>query len=240
MNFLNIEEISFTKSFRGYDVIEVDDFITEIIQKYNDLVTEYNILNDSLVQYKKKEDMIHQTLLKAQEISQKMLSESETDAKTRVSDAEKMKIDILEKAEKEAELYKEKFRYYYSKLEHDINAMLEDFYNISRKYLSKLEKEFLTSIKSKIEITEKELEEITIPKAPPTSPSEASTKLSNQWQNKENSLILGNKLYKDIRNSKNEVIYEKGTIVTTELIDNLIMKGLYGELISSINLGGEK
>jgi DivIVA domain-containing protein len=58
------------------------------------------------------------------------------------------------------------------------------------------------------------------------------THISNtKWEEKEYSLLLGLTLQEDLLDSNGNVICNKNTIITSQLIENLISKGLYGELV---------
>jgi hypothetical protein len=54
-----------------------------------------------------------------------------------------------------------------------------------------------------------------------------------KWEEKEYSLLLGLTLQEDILDYKGNVICEKNTIITSQLIESLISKGLYGELVAA-------
>lgn len=54
-----------------------------------------------------------------------------------------------------------------------------------------------------------------------------------KWEEREYSLLLGLTLQEDLLDYKGNVICEKNTIITSQLIENLISKGLYGELVSA-------
>lgn len=60
------------------------------------------------------------------------------------------------------------------------------------------------------------------------------TDISNaKWEEKEYSLLLGLALQEDIYDYKGNLICNKNTVITSQLIDNLISKGLYGELVAA-------
>lgn len=63
---------------------------------------------------------------------------------------------------------------------------------------------------------------------------ESLSNISNaKWEEKEYSLLLGRVLQDNVTDYKGNIVCEKGTIITSLLIENLISKGLYGELITA-------
>ncbi len=54
-----------------------------------------------------------------------------------------------------------------------------------------------------------------------------------KWEEREYSFLLGLTLQEDLLDYKGNVICEKNTIITSQLIESLISKGLYGELVSA-------
>lgn len=64
------------------------------------------------------------------------------------------------------------------------------------------------------------------------SPESISTKL----EEKEYSLLLGRLLQEDIKDYDGNIIVEKDTIITSSMIESLISKGLYGELVSAADI----
>lgn len=57
-----------------------------------------------------------------------------------------------------------------------------------------------------------------------------------KWEEKEYTLLLGLTLQEDLLDYKGNIICSKNTVITSQLIENLISKGLYGELIAAADL----
>lgn len=63
-----------------------------------------------------------------------------------------------------------------------------------------------------------------------------------RWEEKEYSMLLGLLLQEDVFDYEGNIVAEKNTIITSNLIESLIAKGLYGELISAADpyTGGDR
>ena len=96
---LDIEEKEFSRSFRGYNIDEVDDFLEKVAANYELLTREnHNLkkqleeIKSKLEEYKKDEEMFRKTLVTAQKRSEEIERE-----------AEKKRELIIERAQLEAE-----------------------------------------------------------------------------------------------------------------------------------------
>ena len=100
---MDIEQQEFTKSFRGYNEEEVDDFLDKIVKDYEELINENVRLNDEIEKMQEKlkefseiEETLRSALLNAQKSAEEMKGRVESEAKI-----------IIEKAELEAKSLKQ-------------------------------------------------------------------------------------------------------------------------------------
>ena len=100
---MDIEQQEFTRSFRGYNEEEVDDFLDKIVKDYEELINENVRLNEEIEKMQEKlkefsqiEETLRSALLNAQKSAEEM--------KERVEDEAKI---IIEKAEMEAKALKQ-------------------------------------------------------------------------------------------------------------------------------------
>jgi len=100
---MDIEQQEFTRSFRGYNEEEVDDFLDKIVKDYEELINENVRLNEEIEKMQEKlkefsqiEETLRSALLNAQKSAEEM--------KVRVEDEAKI---IIEKAEMEAKALKQ-------------------------------------------------------------------------------------------------------------------------------------
>jgi len=101
---MDIEQQEFSRSFRGYNEEEVDDFLDKIVKDYEELINENVRLNDEIERMQEKlkefseiEETLRSALLNAQKSAEEMKGRVESEAKI-----------IIEKAEMEAKALKQK------------------------------------------------------------------------------------------------------------------------------------
>ena len=100
---MDIEQQEFTRSFRGYNEEEVDDFLDKIVKDYEELINENVRLNEEIEKMQEKlkefseiEETLRSALLNAQKSAEDMKGRVESEAKI-----------IIEKAEMEAKALKQ-------------------------------------------------------------------------------------------------------------------------------------
>jgi len=100
---MDIEQQEFTRSFRGYNEEEVDDFLDKIVKDYEELINENVRLNEEIERMQEKlkefsqiEETLRSALLNAQKSAEEMKGRVESEAKI-----------IIEKAELEAKSLKQ-------------------------------------------------------------------------------------------------------------------------------------
>jgi len=100
---MDIEQQEFSRSFRGYNEEEVDDFLDKIVKDYEELINENVRLNEEIERMQEKlkefgeiEETLRSALLNAQKSAEEMKGRVESEAKI-----------IIEKAEMEAKALKQ-------------------------------------------------------------------------------------------------------------------------------------
>jgi cell division initiation protein len=100
---MDIEQQEFTRSFRGYNEEEVDDFLDKIVKDYEELINENVRLNEEVEKMQEKlkefgeiEESLRSALLNTQKSAEEMKGRVEKEAKV-----------IIEKAEMEAKALKQ-------------------------------------------------------------------------------------------------------------------------------------
>ena len=100
---MDIEQQEFSKSFRGYNEEEVDDFLDKIVKDYEELINENVRLNEEIERMQEKlkefgeiEESLRSALLNAQKSAEEMKGRVESEAKI-----------IIEKAEMDANTLKQ-------------------------------------------------------------------------------------------------------------------------------------
>lgn len=112
-----IREVSFRRSGRsGYNAVDVDEFIDEIVdtvEKLNaekaELLRKMDILATKIEQYRTEEETVRNALLQSQKVSDTTIKDAKNKASYIIKSAEKKSRSILTEAEMATEREKDKF-----------------------------------------------------------------------------------------------------------------------------------
>jgi cell division initiation protein len=141
---MDIEQQEFSRSFRGYNEEEVDDFLDKIVKDYEELINENVRLNEEIEKMKERlkefseiEESLRSALLNAQKSAEEMKGRVENEAKV-----------MVKKAEIEAEVIKQKASQKEDEVKNEINNLRrykfmfkEKFKSMLNLYLKMLESE---------------------------------------------------------------------------------------------------
>ena len=141
---MDIEQQEFSRSFRGYNEEEVDDFLDKIVKDYEELINENVRLNEEIERMQEKlkefgeiEESLRSALLNAQKSAEEMKGRVESEAKV-----------IIEKAEMEAKALKQQIFQKEDLLKNEIDNLRrykfifkEKFKSMLNLYLKMLENE---------------------------------------------------------------------------------------------------
>ena len=141
---MDIEQQEFSRSFRGYNEEEVDDFLDKIVKDYEELINENVRLNEEIERMHEKlkefseiEETLRSALLNAQKSAEEMKGRVESEAKI-----------IIEKAEMEAKALKQQVFQKEGLLKNEIDNLRrykfifkEKFKSMLNLYLKMLENE---------------------------------------------------------------------------------------------------
>ncbi|MCL2498315.1 MAG: DivIVA domain-containing protein [Symbiobacteriaceae bacterium] len=102
---LDIHNKEFKKSLRGYDEMEVDQFLDEVVRDYETIYRELNLLRDKVLgleerieQFQVMEDNLKKTLLVAQEASDKLRDNAQREGELILREAEAKAGRIVDEA----------------------------------------------------------------------------------------------------------------------------------------------
>jgi cell division initiation protein len=141
---MDIEQQEFSRSFRGYNEEEVDDFLDKIVKDYEELINENVRLNEEIEKMKEKlkefseiEESLRSALLNAQKSAEEMKGRVENEAKV-----------MVKKAEIEAEVIKQRASQKEDEVKNEIDNLrrykfmfIEKFKSMLNLYLKMLESE---------------------------------------------------------------------------------------------------
>jgi len=162
---MDIEQQEFSRSFRGYNEEEVDDFLDKIVKDYEELINENVRLNEEIERMQEKlkefseiEETLRSALLNAQKSAEEMKGRVESEAKI-----------IIEKAEMEAKELKQQVFQKEDLLKNEIDNLRrykfifkEKFKSMLNLYLKMLEDEEFEEVGNydiKEEISKEKIEE---------------------------------------------------------------------------------
>lgn len=104
----------FDKSFRGYNVSQVNAFVDDVVTNVDDMITkmkqkdmEIDRLNKELEHYKKMDETLNRAVIMAEESSQKYQNQSISESDLIISEAKKNANRIINDALTKAEKYEE-------------------------------------------------------------------------------------------------------------------------------------
>ncbi len=162
---IEIRRATFSKSFRGYTVEEVDNFLGSLASEWDSMLQENQNLKvelekakSALSSYQELEGMMHKTLKQAEETSKSTLENAKKDAELVINNAEQKAQSLIQNAKsKMEELDKEIRELNFRKK--DILSQLKLFLNAQLEKIESfevVEPELLPPVEEKIIIKEKE------------------------------------------------------------------------------------
>lgn len=131
---MDIEQQEFSRSFRGYNEEEVDDFLDKIVKDYEELINENVRLNEEIEKMQEKlkefseiEETLRNALVNTQKSAEEMRGRVEKEAKI-----------IIEKAEMEAKALKQQVFQKEDLLKNEIDNLRRYKFTFKEKFKSML------------------------------------------------------------------------------------------------------
>ena len=131
---MDIEQQEFSRSFRGYNEEEVDDFLDKIVKDYEELINENVRLNEEIEKMQEKlkefseiEETLRSALLNAQKSAEEMKGRVKEEAKV-----------IIEKAEMDAKRLKQQVLQREDLLKNEIDNLRRYKFTFKEKFKSML------------------------------------------------------------------------------------------------------
>lgn len=145
---LDIHNKEFSKGFRGYSDVEVDEFLDEVVREFELLLKEnsalreeLDALNSRVEQYRQLEDTLHNTLVVAQQTAEEVKENARKEAEMILTDARTKADNMLR--EKEAELK-------------EVNSQLEILRKETKAFKAKVKSQLMMQIELLGEKTEED------------------------------------------------------------------------------------
>lgn len=146
---LEIKQQQFEKSLRGYDVADVQSFLTlvsneveHMLNKNKELEEQIEKLNDRIRHYERVEEALHETLQTTKESVAQKLDGAKTEAQNKVDKAEMEAEAILKEANQQRQQIRQNIHRLLEKRE-EIIAGMNSYLDNSKESLSKFDKDEL-------------------------------------------------------------------------------------------------
>lgn len=146
---MDINNIEFKKSLRGYDCDKVDEFLDKISEDYETIYKENSFLKEKIELLEEKikhnsqiEESIQKTLLLAQSASDQARTSAETESKLMIKEANNSAQKIIDKAHNDVikinddyQSIKQEFLGFRTKFRYFINTQFETFNNLEKDFM---------------------------------------------------------------------------------------------------------
>ena len=215
---VDIENKEFAKAFRGYDSIEVDDFMQTLIKDYEKLYRENSslkeknaIISETLENYKGMESTMQNAILVAQRTSEDIRQNAHDRADTIIREAEAKAKDIISSAEKRSiDLEKD-----FTSLQKEMTTFKARMNSLLHTYLRLLED--MPASKATTKIPEEIAEIVPEKKEQPVSIPDYTTNIMNAEKKKDNRAVSGDSYVpKKINPLVDELLKKREEITDTD------------------------
>lgn len=141
---MDIHNKEFSRSFRGYDEDEVDQFLDEVVQDFERLYKEnlelkerMGILKEQLEYYKSMEGTLKETLVTAQKTADEVMASAHKNAEIIIKEAEQKAQKIIQDANEHVL----KIRMEYEETRKQVEIFKARFKTLLQEYLQAIERE---------------------------------------------------------------------------------------------------
>jgi cell division initiation protein len=141
---MDIHNKEFSRSFRGYDEDEVDQFLDEVVQDFEKLYKEnlelkerIGLLKEQLEYYKSMESTLKETLVTAQKTAEEVMASAHKNAELIIREAEQKAQKIIQDANEQVV----KIRMEYEETRKQVQIFKTRFKTLLQEYLQTIERE---------------------------------------------------------------------------------------------------
>ncbi|MFO7295115.1 MAG: DivIVA domain-containing protein [Caldicoprobacter sp.] len=141
---MDIHNKEFSRSFRGYDEDEVDQFLDEVVEDFEKLYKEnlelkerIGVLKEQLEYYKSMEGTLKETLITAQKTADEVIASAHKNAELIVKEAEQRAQKIVQDANEQVL----KIRMEYEETRKQVEIFKTRFKTLLQEYLQTIERE---------------------------------------------------------------------------------------------------
>lgn len=226
---------SFNKVIRGYNIIEVDNYIKDLISKNRNLNNQIVNQKKSIDSYNKQDKFLRSALIRAEETSSSIIENAENQSKLIISQAKEDAYEIKMQAKIETKEYKEEIYSYLYKYKKEIKEMVGKFNLIATKYTQQLQNELLSEIETRINQFDNTYNKFSIKINENKIDKYLPSKNTQSDYTQDELSLVGCIVTRDICNDEGYVVVKKNTVISPHLIEYISAKGLYNELTIAID-----
>ncbi len=234
MRLSNFQNKQFNKMLRGYDIQEVDMFVNDLLSYCQTLNGEIKTLEKKVSSFEKQEQILKATLVTAEQTAATITQNANNNAKHIQTLAEQKAIELIKNTENDTKTYRSNINKCFYNYERELRLVIDRFYSLARKHMETLESELTDEIRTTVSDLDMEFNMIPKLKLVTNNSSNTETKTNptaDKFKERETATLLGRVLTQDVVNSEGHLMAKKNTVITPDLINSFIGKGLYGELI---------
>jgi DivIVA domain-containing protein len=249
-----LQAIRFHRTFRGYAPSEVDELLARasgLIEQQDKQIQE---LERKAAHLEEQEELLKATLLRAEKNAVLTRTEAENEARLVKSNAAEQASILIEQASRRLEATENELanyrRLYEARLlgyEHESHALIDRFSIVAKRHVEAMAQEVSADVRELVRRLGADLEILPRPGlAAPQPPVEAepgqaagepipvSLDPSASWTQDELTILSGLTLERDIFDHQGQLVLRRGTVISAEMIQDVIERGLYGELVTAV------
>lgn len=160
MIYTDYQNKQFNKGMRGYEVLEVDTYISDLLNYCQTLNNQINTLEKRVSSFEEQEQYLKATLVTAEKTAASIIENAKITAQNMQNHIEKKAIDLITSAENEANAYRHNVYKCFFGYEQELRLVMERFHSIASKHMENLEKEIVEEIKSTVSTMDSEFNNI--------------------------------------------------------------------------------
>lgn len=248
-----LQSIRFHRTFRGYAPLEVDELLASAGHQIEQQDKQFQELERKATHLQEQEELLKATLLRAEKNAVLTRTEAESEARLVKSNAAEQASILIEQASRRLEATENELanyrRLYEARLigyEHESHALIDRFSILMKRHVEAMAQEVSADVRELVRRLGADLEIIPRPGlAAPQPPAEAepgqvagpasvSEDPSASWIQDELAILSGLTLERDIFDHQGQLVLRRGTVISAEMIQDVIERGLYGELVTAV------
>jgi cell division initiation protein len=229
----------FNRTLQGYNPKQVDYFFYSLFSHYKDIYEQKTALEKTVIHFEKKEKYLNSAIIRAEQSTDKIKQSAKLEAeciiKQAEQEAERIRREALidakrvrEQAINEGQAFVEQHNNKHKLYKENTKSLIEGLYYSTRCKINSIQEDLLNQLENYSRLMEQSIDN-----SHEGEPMKGSKDVD--WKEREANLLVGKKVIKDILDKEGNIVVSTSTVVTPELLELLVEKGIYGELFSAIS-----